>query len=241
MDDRVQSTKKKLIYNVISMSCILGLVIFSLIVLPNGSSSWFAKNQNVKGNGMGIGAEKYPLKIEYARYDTETMETEEFSTIDIDSQLNFLESDMWYPGYSVVFKLRITNVGDSPVSVSSVGFCAPDESEEVAREVDGASYYLGTQLSAAVIAIDETAQNSPTERRLLTIGENGELNRVDLALYNSGGENVLSPSNSILLTVRITFINDEVNSQDMYRNFGRDENALECCQRRLFVTYLPIE
>jgi hypothetical protein len=111
----------------------------------------------------------------------------------------------------------------------------------VARKVDGASYYRGTQLSAAVIAIDETAQNSPTERRLLTIGENGELNRVDLALYNSGGENVLSPSNSILLTVRITFINDEVNSQDIYRNFGRGENALECCQRRLFVTYLPIE
>ena len=241
MDNRVQSPKKKLIYSAISMSCILGLLILSLIMLPNGSFSWFARNQNVEGDGMGISAEKYPLKVEYARCDTETMETEDFSEIDINSQLNFIESDVWYPGYSVVFKLRITNVGDSPVSVNSVGFCAPDESEEVAKTVDGASYYLGTQLSVAVIAIDETVQSSPIERRMLTLGKNGEPNRVDLTLSNSGGENVLSPSNSVLLTVRVTFINDEDNSQDVYRNFGIGDNALECCQRRLFATYLPIE
>ncbi len=185
---------------------------------------------------MGVGAKKYPLKVEYARCDTQTLEVGEFSEIRRDETLNFLESDVWYPGYSAFFELKITNEGSDTIFINSVGFCAPTEDEESARVVDQTSYYLGTQLSAAVLAINQTPQATPTEQRLLTLNE-GTPNRVELIIYEEEGQGVtLQSSESIQLTVRLRFVNENV-SQDVYQNFGKDPNATEYCQRRLFVNY----
>lgn len=239
MEKKMSVEKKKMIYSLISMSCILCLICISLVLLPNGSFSWFAENENVEGSQMGVGVEKNPLKVEYARRDPETLSVGEFSEIDRNDPLNFLESDIWYPGYSVVFDVKITNVGASALCVSSVGFCAPTEEEEHARVVEDTSYYLGTQLSAAVLAINEASEATPVEQRLLTL--NGEEpNRVELVLYEDPGQSlVLQASESLLLTVRLTFVNENF-SQDVYRDFGKEDGNAERCQRRMFVDYVPL-
>ena len=103
--------KKKLIHSAISMGCILCVLVFCIVLLPTFSFSWFSKNENAEGSDMRVSAQNYPLKIEYSRCDEQTLTPGEFTDITQDSSLNFLESDVWYPGYSAVFALRITNVG----------------------------------------------------------------------------------------------------------------------------------
>ena len=240
MTNETLHAKKKLIYSAISMGCILSLLCVCFVLLPNDSFSWFSKNRDIDGSGMVADVEKFALKVEYARCHAETGEAEEFVQIDWKSPLNFLASDAWYPGYSLVFKIKVTNVGDTAIFVDSMGFCAPTEREEVARIEEGKSYYFGTQLSAAVVAIDEVEQSLPAEHRLLALNA-GEPSRVDVTLYEDTEQPVqLRPSESMQWTIRLTFVNEKF-SQDVYQYFGKDKNAPECCQRRLFVTYVPVE
>ncbi len=238
MDHTSSPQKKKMIHSFIAMSCILGLIIVCLLLLPNFTYSWFAKNETVKGSGMGVNAEDIPFQVEYARCDTQTLTPEEFAEIDPNAPLNFLGSDVWYPGYSVVFQIKITNMGNSPICVDSVGFCAPAAGEEQPRIVDDVSYYLGTQLSVTVLAVNGAAQPAPAEQRLLTV-KDGQPAFSDLTIYEDEAQAIsLQPSEDLRLTIRLTFVN-EAFSQDVYANFAKAQDATECCQRRVFVTYVP--
>ena len=240
MKESISPYKKKLISSFISLCCILGLLILCVILLPGLTFSWFSQNESVGGDGMGIGAEPYPLKVEYARLDAQGGNAGEFSEIKSDVSLNFLESDVFYPGYSVLFKIRLTNTGISPICIHSVGFCEPTEDEEKPRVVESVSYYLGTQLSASVVAINDTPIPTPTEQRLLTVSD-GEPERIPLTLYtDTGSTRILQPSEHMSLTVRLLFV-DENTSQDVYRNFGKEDSSAECCRRRLFATYEQIK
>lgn len=233
MDNKKLQQKNKLLYSVISLGCLLALVVFSIFMMPGSSLSWFSKNEKLESSGISVNSEKYPLKVEYAA------DGEEFSVVDWDLPLNFLQSTSWYPGYSVVFKIKVTNVGNSPVCVDSFGFSAPTEQEETARTVGEEDYYLGTQLSAAVTAINDTTLLTPEEHRLLSV-QDGKAIREDLTIYQDTEQSIkLQPTESIRLTVRLTFVNEDF-SQDMYKNFGKSEDSPERCQRRFFVGYSSI-
>ena len=241
MKEKMSLLKKKMIYSLITMSSIFCLLVFCILLLPSNSLSWLSKNEKVDGLGSGSSVEKSPLRVEYARCDAQTLVAGEFAQIHRDTSLDFLESDVWYPGYSVVLELKITNVGIEAICVDTVGFCAPTEEEEIALVVDENSYYLGTQLSAAVLSINQTPQSPLIEQRLLTLDPSGEANRVELILYEDENQSViLDPSESIRLTIRLSFVNEDF-SQDEYRNFGKEEGAQEGCRRRLFVNYAVIE
>ena len=241
MKEKMSLLKKKMIYSLITMSSIFCLLVFCILLLPSNSFSWLSKNEKVDGSGSGSSVEKSPLRVEYARCDAQTLGAGEFTQIHRDASLDFLESDVWYPGYFVVFELKITNVGIETICVDTVGFCAPMEEEEIALVLDEKSYYLGTQLSASVLAINQVPQVPLIEQRLLTLAPNGVANRAELVLYEDENQSiVLEPSESIQLTIRLSFVNEDF-SQDEYRNFGKTEDAQECCRRRLFVNYAVIE
>ena len=129
-------------------------------------------------------------------------------------------------------------MGTGSICVDSVGFFAPTESEEAPRVADGNTYYLGTQMTVALLEINQQPVGSSTEHSLLTL-ENGVPSRQQLHLYEDREQTVkLLPGESIQLTFRLTFTNEDF-SQNEYLNFGKDENSGECCQRRLFVSYVP--
>lgn len=236
--ETIKTQKKKLLYSLASMTGILCLLCVCTVLLSKGSLSWLAQNDSVQGSGLGLSIANEQLKVEYARLDPETQEYGEFSEIDLESPLNFLEPDVWYPGYSMIFSIRITNAGTGAICIDSMGFLAPTESEESPRVSGVNSYYLGTQLTVSLLEVNQEPYRNATEHSLLTL-QNGTPSRQQLTLYEDRGQTVkLLPNESLQLTVRLTFTNEDF-SQDEYLNFGKDENSDECCQRRLFVSYVP--
>ena len=232
--------KKKLLYSLVSMTAILCLLCVSTVLLSGGSLSWLAQNDNVDGSGLELSVANEQIKVEYARIDSQTMESEEFSEIDLESPLNFLESDVWYPGYSMIFNIKITNAGSGAICIDSMGFLAPTESEESPREDNGNFYYLGTQLTASLLAVDQKPYGNATELSLLTL-QNGAPDYQKLTLYEDLEQTIkLLPGESIQFTIRLTFTNEDF-SQNEYLNFGKGENSGEHCQRRLFVSYVPVK
>ena len=219
------------------MGTVLAVLLVAVFAVPGFTLAWFSYNNRAHGDGLGITADTFPLKVEYARCDSSTLAPAEFFEVNTEQTLNFLEGDTWYPGYFVVFALRVTNIGSGVICVNKVGFSSPSASEESPRLVDGEYYYFGTQLSAAEIAVNGKDVASPTEQRLLTMNGNTPSYAVVTVHNDDTGSYNIAPGEHIELKIRITFVNESY-SQDVYRNFGKDASTGERCQRRIFVNYL---
>lgn len=128
-------------------------------------------------------------------------------------------SSITVPGTSATFKLKITDTGTTPLTLTGFGFSAPGSDEEIPLTVNGENYYFGSQLYASVTAVDGVAEPLPTEHYLVTLnGDTPTLNAVELY----GTDVSLEAGQAKTFTVTVTFYNANT-PQNEYKNFGSAE------------------
>ena len=142
------------------------------------------------------------------------------------------------------FKIKIESISKRTVSLHGFGFEAPLSTEERPKVENGVSYYLSTEISTSLLAVNGNALEVDAASAPLRDGgfstSNGVVmydntvpaERIDYMDIFAVDDITLTTGESVVFTVSMTF-DQSVFNQNVFKNF----DASGKCSRRLFFTY----
>ena len=207
-----------------TLIAVLAMLIFAIVVVaPNLSFGWFAKNQTVTANGMHVQAYHSKFKVYYALAQIDENGDKVLDENDNTVYGEFIEADgvlplfdrLSAPGDTTEFKIKIESIGKIPVLLNGFGLESPNSMEEMARVLDtdgdgnAEAHFLSTEITSEMPErIDYFDQMTDDDGILLNQGD------------------------TVTFTVEMAFHNRPDVSQNQFKNF----DDFGECSRRLFFT-----
>lgn len=246
----------------ISLVVVLTMLVVSIVVVaPNLSFGWFAKNQTVTASGMNTIAYHSKFRVYYSipvcdeqgNYVLDEQDNITYQDfVEITGQDLPIFEGLKTPGDVTQFKIKVVSIGPIPIVMNGFGLEAPNAMEEAARAYDSdgdgvtEAHYLSTEIKTKIIGVtyDETdtvidysggtAETPQTDGyRFLRASASVEAGRVDYFDQLTTKSYILEQGESIVFTVQMAFHNRPDVSQNQFKNF--DDYGE--CSRRLFFAY----
>ena len=231
-----------------TLIAVLAMLIFAIVVVaPNLSFGWFAKNQTVTANGMHVQAYHSKFKVYYAlaQFDEngdkvldENGNTVYGEFIEADGVLPLFDR-LSAPGDTTEFKIKIESIGKVPVLLNGFGLESPNSTEEMARVLDtdgdgnAEAHFLSTEIKTRLLSVEDTSLES--EYVFLREENTSEMpERIDYFDQMTDDDGILlNQGDTVTFTVEMAFHNRPDVSQNQFKNF----DDFGECSRRLFFTY----
>jgi len=248
-------TRGTLLYSSVSLAALLVALALCGVILADDVFCWFAPNSQVSAQNASVRLADIGITAEYGLCGTDETGArtppEEWTMLSPADELLLTVTPLC-PGDSMTFQLRFTNTGIQDRTLSGMGFLAPEKDvDEIPRvipegtPIPSGTYYFGSQLTAELLSAkfgedEEITSPTPTDplpRLCDGSGAASDLNLLAGLLTDSGVNRDLPVGETVTFTVRVTFVNDEENTQDMYKLFGQLEGESCNCSRRLFLAF----
>ena len=229
----------------VSLVVVLTMLVVSIVmVAPNLSFGWFAKNQTVTASGMTTIAYHSKFRVYYSipvRDDQGNYVLDEQGKITYQDFVEITDQDLpifdelQAPGDVTQFKIKVVSIGAIPVTLKGFGLEAPNAMEETARAYDSdgdgvtEAHYLSTEIKTKLLAVNDTAVTMSE----VFLRENNTSPRIDFFEKSNLSGIVLEKGESVVFTVQLSFINRPNISQNQFKNFAQ----YGVCARRLFFSY----
>lgn len=246
---------KALLTRGLSLVVVFATLVASYAALSmNATLGWFAKNEKVTASGMITQAYAASFKVSYVQLtpgkDENGTATVVRTPVENPSQII---ANMKVPGQEVTFEITIQSTGVYDVKLTGVGLEAPGVDDELPKvTVSGTDvqyHYLSTQLTTQVLSVTDSdselslKSGTQVEPPRVLRDTDGTGRRINYFDWLNQDVAVLSSGESIVLTVKISFVDQVYNggNQNVFKNFGeRDENGKPIngyCGRQLFITW----
>ena len=231
---------KRIVSQGVSLVAVFAVLVVTLVAfVPNLTFGWFSQNTTVTATGMAAKASQTPFEVHYRVTGINgKAQSGDWKLIDLSSSLPIADS-ISAPGDYVDFQIKITNLSLNQVNLKSFGFAAPTIAEEIAKTVDSNSYYLSTEIGVKLISVG-TGATLKSDVSDIVLRESASVAATEIDLFEHlTTESISVASNGeFIFGVRLTFINDPDNSQDVFKKFGTaTDGSLGRCERRLFFTF----
>lgn len=246
----------------VSLVVVLTMLVVSIVmVAPNLSFGWFAKNQTVTASGMTTIAYHSKFRVYYSipvRDDQGNYVLDEQGKITYQDFVEITDQDLpifdelQAPGDVTQFKIKVVSIGAIPVTMKGFGLEAPNAMEEIARAYDSdgdgvtEAHYLSTEIKTKIIGVsygendtvvdygDSSAESAQSDGyRFLRASASVEAGRIDYFDQLTTKSYILEQNSSIVFTVQVAFHNRPNISQNQFKNFAQ----YGVCARRLFFSY----
>lgn len=239
----------------ISLVVVLTMLVVSIVVVaPNLSFGWFAKNQTVTASGMNTIAYHSKFRVYYS-----IPVCDEQGNYVLDEQGNITYQDfveitgqdlpifegLKTPGDVTQFKIKVVSIGPIPIVMNGFGLEAPNAMEEAARAYDSdgdgvtEAHYLSTEIKTKIIGVTYGENDTVIDYgendgyRFLRASASAEAGRIDYFDQLTTKSYILEQGSSIVFTIQVAFHNRPNVSQNQFKNF--DDYGE--CSRRLFFSY----
>ncbi|MBQ9481669.1 MAG: hypothetical protein IJU84_05865, partial [Clostridia bacterium] len=214
---------------------------------------WFSTNKNVDMGGLNFNTKSRNLTV--TAYELNEQKTGFTSLGDL-SAGNDIEFTLDIPGSSYYLLLEISNADAEALEIQKINFNAPGALETpVSKTVDGTTYYywFSSQLSVASKLLGTTMPNvsdvtGAAYGTAVSLDSATTLNGTTVStavpeektVYTKGATETTTVANNskIYIALKITFVNDAENNQNVYKNFGKTTgDDAPKCSRTINILY----